>query len=106
MNETHKNLKRILEIGTETNLMSDAINNWIDVQKETSLLPVESEAYKNIFSTINLAAHVFDPKYKDHRLSPSQRQLVHFFVSRQLNDSDEYEKFDEYLEETGFFNEN
>lgn len=104
--KTCKNLQSVLQVGACCNFMSDAIDSWIDVQTKTTLLPPESEAFEQIFSTVNLAAHVFDPRYKDRRLSPAQRQLVRFFVSKQLNDSCEFDKFDEYLEGKGFFNDN
>lgn len=85
--------------------LSDKICCWLNLYTQTALITQESLIEKQIFSKLNLSSYVLNPKYKENNLCPSMKSSVRFYVSKELQDHEEFEKFDQYLESVGEFAE-
>lgn len=82
---------------------SEIMKSWIQLYTETSLIHQDDLIYKKIFTKPNLAAYVLHPANKEKQLCSNQKSQLRFFIAKALQNSEEYEKFDEYLEGDGEF---
>lgn len=98
-------LNYIKVVAMNSGNLSDIMSAWFNLFQNTSLITDGSRVFDEIFNKLNLAAYIFNPKYKDIQLSSKQKSVTRFFVFKLLQDPIEYEKFDEYLEGSGEFSE-
>ena len=85
--------------------MSEAVSNWLNLYNSSATIIEGEDLYKRIFTKCSLAAHVFNPKYKDEGFSASQKTSIRFFIAKCLKDQEEFSKFDEYFDGIGPFAE-
>lgn len=87
-----------------TNLyVSDVVKKFVQVFHITSLINENDEIFKKVFTRNNIAAYVFDPVCKEKNLTSNLKSKIRFYVAKLLNDAEEHEKFDEYLERRNEF---
>lgn len=81
------------------------MEKWIELYESTALIPAGSRMFKRIFNTTNIASHAFNPNFKDLKLPSALKSDLRIFVLKLLKDPAEFDRFDEYLDGGGEFNQ-
>lgn len=99
-------LKQLNDISSGIHhLLSNAIEIWLEIFNTTAMIHEGTALYEDIFTKPSLAAYVFNPKFREHLMSPNQKACIRFFIAKLLKDPEEYKKFDEYLDKAGVFSD-
>lgn len=111
-NDLHKKVERardklgqLVSVANNSQYLHVIMTKWFELYTSTSLIIEGEVIFDQIFTSTNIAAYALDPRNKDKSLSARQNSKLRFCISKLLKCPEEYEKFDEYMDNKGEFNQ-